>query len=106
MAYLSGPAGSGRETAALVGLAELHSADRIAQLYLDGNEPLHTYFSDPALLRPDHGHILEAEPLPSDLAQLSQLARAAPSPEEGAGDGIRGRRLAQQYRKRAGVDEA
>ncbi|GAA2617066.1 hypothetical protein GCM10010399_54980 [Dactylosporangium fulvum] len=81
VAYLSGPPGSGRVTAALVGLARMHAPDRIAQLHLVGDDPIHAYFSDPDLLRPGHGHIVElartVEPESSELAQLSALARAA-----------------------------
>lgn len=79
VAYLSGAAGSGRVTAALVGLARTHAPDRITQLRLVGDEPIHAYLSDRNLLRPDHGHIVELartiEPEPSELAQLSMLAR-------------------------------
>ncbi|MEV4507463.1 hypothetical protein AB0K00_00695 [Dactylosporangium sp. NPDC049525] len=81
VAYLTGSAGSGRVTAALVGLARTHAPDRITQLHLVGDEPIHAYLSDRNLLRPDHGHIVElartAELEPSELAQLSMLARGA-----------------------------
>ncbi|MEU0553233.1 hypothetical protein [Dactylosporangium sp. NPDC006015] len=81
VAYLGGSAGSGRVTAALVGLARTHTPDRITQLHLIGDDPIHAYLSDRDLLRPDHGHIVElaptAEPEPSELAQLSMMARAA-----------------------------
>lgn len=81
VAYLSGPPGSGRITAALVGLARTHAPDRITQLRLVGDEPIHAYLSDRDLLRADHGHVVEladsVEPEPSELAQLSTLARAA-----------------------------
>ncbi|MDG6100897.1 hypothetical protein Daura_01815 [Dactylosporangium aurantiacum] len=81
VAYLSGPPGSGRITAALVGLARTHAPDRITQLRLVGDEPIHAYLSDRDLLRRDHGHVVElartVEPEPSELAQLSTLAREA-----------------------------
>ncbi|MEV6929465.1 hypothetical protein AB0M46_33920 [Dactylosporangium sp. NPDC051485] len=81
VAYLSGPAGSGRTTAALVGLARAHSPDRITQLHLFGQEPIHAYFSESDLLRPGYGHIVEVphrgEPASSELTQLSMLARRA-----------------------------
>ncbi|MEV0569024.1 hypothetical protein [Dactylosporangium sp. NPDC050588] len=81
VAYLGGPVGSGRLTAALVGLARTHAPERIAQLHLSGDEPIHAYLSDRGLLRPDHGHVVElptgVEPEPFDLAQLSNLAHGA-----------------------------
>ncbi|GAA3232468.1 hypothetical protein ACFO1B_20955 [Dactylosporangium siamense] len=81
VAYLSGTAGSGRVTAALVGLARTHGSDRITQLRLVGDDPIHAYLSDRTLLRSDYGHIVElartVEPEPSELAQLSVLAREA-----------------------------
>ncbi|MET7420414.1 hypothetical protein [Dactylosporangium sp. NPDC005555] len=81
VAYLSGPAGSGRFTAALVGLARTHAPDRITQLQLVGDEPIHAFLADRDLLRPEYGHVVELsrtpEPEPSELAQLSNLARAA-----------------------------
>ncbi|GAA3290240.1 hypothetical protein Dvina_02020 [Dactylosporangium vinaceum] len=81
VAYLSGPPGSGRFTAALVGLARRHPANQITQVYLVGDDPLHTYYSDPELLRSGYGHIVELAPAVkpdfSELAQLSALAQAA-----------------------------
>jgi hypothetical protein len=79
--YLSGPPGSGRFTATLVGLARTHGPDRITQLHLLGDDPIHAYFSDSNLLRPGHGHVVQlapaVEPESSELAQLSTLAREA-----------------------------
>ncbi|MEV0131184.1 hypothetical protein AB0H83_22295 [Dactylosporangium sp. NPDC050688] len=81
VAYLNGPPGSGRITAALIGLARTHAPDRITQVRLVGDEPIHEYLTDRDLLRADHGHVVEladtVEPEPSELAQLSTLARAA-----------------------------
>jgi hypothetical protein len=81
VAYLSGSPGSGRLTATLVGLARAHAPDRITQLHLFGDEPIHAYLTEPNLLRPGHGHVVEltrtVEPDSSELAQLTTLARAA-----------------------------